>query len=85
MSDLNRVIRDERSENAKLRQELQHTQVAEEELQEKSFQLEQLRAEKTSLEDENRRILAKVLRRLVPTPISSLSLSGLPDPPGIES
>ena len=60
MSDLNRVIRDERSENAKLRQELQHAQVAQDELQEKSFQLEQLRAEKVTLEDENRRILAKV-------------------------
>ena len=69
------MVRDERSENAKLCQELQHAQAAEEELQEKSFQLEQLRAEKASLEDENRRILAKVLRRPVPTPLSTLSLS----------
>ena len=63
MSDLNRVIRDERSENAKLRQELQQAQVAQDELSEKGFQLEQLRAEKTTLEDENRRILAKARGR----------------------
>ncbi|KAL1530447.1 hypothetical protein AB1Y20_001350 [Prymnesium parvum] len=61
MSDLNRVIRDEGSENAKLRQEVQQLQLLQDELQEKSFQLEHLRTEKESLEDENRRILAKAL------------------------
>ena len=43
MSDLNRVIRDERSENAKLRQELQHAQDAREELQSKAVQSSQTR------------------------------------------
>lgn len=60
LSDLNRVIRDERSESAKLRQELQNAQASQEELQEMAFKLEQLRAERAAIEDENRRIVAKV-------------------------
>eukprot|EP00665_Eupelagonemidae_sp_cell47_P009188 gene9188-5256_t len=59
MSDLNKVIREERQENNRLRQELVHAQSAQEDVEEKALAIEGLVAEKAALEDENRRILAK--------------------------
>ena len=59
MSELNRVIRDERTENTRLKQEMHSTAVMQDDLQERGAQLETLQSEKQALEDENRRLIAQ--------------------------
>jgi predicted RNase H-like nuclease (RuvC/YqgF family) len=49
MSELNRVIRDERTENTRLKQEMHSTAVMQDDLQERGAQLETLQSEKQAL------------------------------------
>ncbi len=44
MGELNRVMRDERTQNTALRAELQHAQLVQDELQEKKLEIERLRS-----------------------------------------
>ena len=57
---MNRVIREERSESTRLRQEAQRLQLATDEGEEAALLVERLRAEKVDLERENERILSQV-------------------------
>ena len=59
MQDLNRVIRDERMENTRLKQENHSSGVLHDDLQEKQTQIETLLSEKQAAEDENRRLIAQ--------------------------
>lgn len=60
LSEMNRVIREERSESTRLRQEAQRLQLATDEGEEAALLVERLRAEKVDLERENERILSQV-------------------------
>ena len=59
MADLNGAIKQERLERSRLQQEVQRAEAAQEEANEKTLEIENLRAELAALQDDNRKVLSK--------------------------